>query len=82
LSAGGRNRDDIKEMVLVDKAGRLWMSHCTLQGFGSDPTLAIDGFASMHVECSIPHLFALFQRLFFYLLWLFLFCMHSVRLPV
>lgn len=50
MTAAGAGRDDISELAWVADEGQLWMSDVTMQGHGTDQSLAIDGFAKVHAE--------------------------------
>jgi hypothetical protein len=52
--AAGVGRDAIQEMALVDGAGQLWMSYVTMQGMGTDQSIAIEAFSNVHAECAYP----------------------------
>ena len=51
--AADGGRDKIPELTWVRDAGQLWLSSVTMQGTGTDQSLAIDGFSHVHAE-SVP----------------------------
>jgi hypothetical protein len=40
----------LTELTWVEDQGQIWMSSVTMQGMGSDQSLAIDGFSKIHAE--------------------------------
>ena len=50
MRAADQGRDDIPELTWVADEGQLWLSSVTMQGTGTDRSLAIDGFSLVHAE--------------------------------
>lgn len=50
MRAADEGRDSIPELTWVADEGQLWLSSVTMQGTGTDQSLAIDGFSQVHAE--------------------------------